>query len=236
MRASSPFRLSPPLGDNFLNRVAKQTSNRPGFFFVIEGSDGSGKSTLARRLTAALKKQGHTVCPVREPGGTKLSERVRHILLHVRETISPRAELYLYLASRAQLIDEVIRPALRRGEIVIADRFSLSTFAYQSAGRGLPLSAVASADQFARDGIAPDLTIVLSVSESDAENRMKLMGSAPDRIESESRPFHRRVRRFYEKWASNRPRHVILDSSEGADVVLAKAMEVVRKKLGAGRR
>jgi dTMP kinase len=212
-------------------KPAKPPSNRPGYFIVIEGSDGSGKSTLAKRLAAAIKREGFTVCSVREPGGTKLSERVRHVLLHVRETISPRAELFLYLASRAQLIDDVIRPALKRGEIVIADRFSLSTFAYQSAGRGLPLFQVAGSDQFARDGIAPDLTIVLVVSEKDAEKRMKAMGNVPDRIERESRPFHRRVRRFYEKWAAKRPHHVVLDSAAGADAVLADAIVEVKKVL-----
>lgn len=213
-------------------KPAQPPSNRPGYFIVIEGSDGSGKSTLARRLAIALKKNGHKVCPVREPGGTRLSERVRHVLLHVRETISPRAELFLYLASRAQLIDDVIRPALKRGEIVIADRFSLSTFAYQAAGRGLPLFQVAGSDQFARDGVAPDLTIVLAVSEKDAEKRMKAMGNVPDRIERESKPFHRRVRRFYEWWASRKTAHVILDSGAGADEVFEEAMRVISKRLG----
>jgi dTMP kinase len=212
-------------------KPAKPPSNRPGYFIVIEGSDGSGKSTLAKRLATAIKREGFTVCSVREPGGTKLSERVRHVLLHVRETISPRAELFLYLASRAQLIDEVIRPALKRGEVVIADRFSLSTFAYQSAGRGLPLFQVAGSDQFARDGIAPDLTIVLEVSEKDAAKRMKAMGNVPDRIESESKPFHRRVRRFYTKWATKRTHHVILNSAAGPDAVLAEAIVAVQKVL-----
>jgi len=212
-------------------KPAKPQSNRPGYFIVIEGSDGSGKSTLARRLAIALKKKGHKVCPVREPGGTRLSERVRHVLLHVRETISPRAELFLYLASRAQLIDDVIRPALKRGEIVIADRFSLSTFAYQAAGRGLPLFQVAGSDQFARDGVAPDLTIVLAVSEKDAEKRMKAMGNVPDRIERESKPFHRRVRRFYEWWASRKTAHVIFDSTAGQDEVFEEAMWEISKRL-----
>jgi dTMP kinase len=216
-----------------VSNSAKPRSNRPGYFIVIEGSDGSGKSTLARRLTAALKKSGHKVCPVREPGGTSLSERVRHVLLHVRETISSRAELFLYLASRAQLIDEVIRPALKRGEIVVADRFSLSTYAYQSAGRGLPLREVMAADQFARDGVAPDLTIVLAVSEKDAEKRMKAMGNMPDRIERESRPFHRRVRQFYEKWATRRRGHVILDSALGMDTVFEETLKLITKRLNA---
>ncbi len=219
-----------------MSKPTKPHLDHPGFFIVIEGSDGSGKSTLARRLASELKKSGHSICAVREPGGTKLSERVRHVLLYVRETISPRAELFLYLASRAQLIDEVIRPALKRGEIVIADRFSLSTYAYQSAGRGLPLFQVAGSDQFARDGIAPDLTIVLAVSEKDAEGRLKLMGNAPDRIESESRPFHRRVRRFYADWAERKTYHVIIDSSLGVDAVLEAALRSVERGLRRRRR
>ncbi len=212
-------------------KPAKPPSNRPGYFIVIEGSDGSGKSTLARRLASTLTKHGYNVCSVREPGGTKLSERVRHVLLHVRQTISPRAELFLYLASRAQLIDEVIRPALKRGEIVIADRFSLSTYAYQSAGRGLPLFQVAGSDQFARDGIAPDVTLVLHVTERDAEKRMKEMGNVPDRIERESKPFHRRVRNFYLKWSLKHTHHVVLDSAAGPDAVLAEALFEVGRVL-----
>lgn len=210
-------------------RPAKPPSNRPGYFIVIEGSDGSGKSTLAKRLAAEVKRQGYKVCSVREPGGTKLSERVRHVLLHVRETISPRAELFLYLASRAQLIDDVIRPALKRGEVVIADRFSLSTYAYQSAGRGLPLFQVAGSDQFARDGIAPDLTFVLHVTEGDAAKRMKAMGNIPDRIESESKPFHRRVRNFYLKWSLKRSFHIVLDSAAGPDAVLEESLQQVMR-------
>ena len=206
--------------------------NRPGFFLVIEGPDGSGKTTLARRLIRAYRSSGWVVCPVREPGGTKLSERVRRLVLDVKGTaMGGRAEMFLYLAARAQLVDDVIRPALARGEMVIADRFSLSTYAYQSAGRGLPLFEVAGADQIARNGLVPELTIVLMVSEAEAQRRLQRLGRRPDRIERESQRFHRAVNAFYERWGRLKPQHVLIDARVGADEVFREAKRVIEGRL-----
>ena len=197
--------------------------SRPGLFVVVEGADASGKSTLVKRLVHHYGRSGQKVRLVREPGGTKLSEKVRKLLLDVRQDISARAELFLYLAARAQLSDDVIIPALDKGEMVIADRFSLSTFAYQSAGRGLELSMVAASDSYARGELSPDLTIVLTVSAAEAQRRLESMAKSPDRIEAESREFHNRVRAFYSRWPKLRAGYVLIDSAEGTDAVFHEA-------------
>jgi dTMP kinase len=212
--------------------MAKLTTRKGrGFFLLIEGADGSGKTTLARRLVAALKREGYNVCPVREPGGTQFSEKVRRLLIDAQGAMNARAELFLFLAARAQLVDDVIRPALDRGMIVVADRFSLSTLAYQSGGRGLPLQDVAHADAISRAGISPDLTVVLHVTEKQAAERLRKLGRSRDRIEQESRPFHARVRRFYDHWAKRRRAHILIDSAVGPDEVFELVHAEVGKRL-----
>ncbi len=201
----------------------------PGFFLVVEGLDASGKTTLARRLVAAYERAGLRVTAVREPGGTRASEQVRRILLDRRSSLSPRTELFLYLAARAELVEEVIAPALQRGELVIADRFSLSTMAYQVGGRHLPAAAVASADRLARKGVAPDLTIVLTVSEAAATQRCAQANKIPDRIESEPAAFFRDVRAEYRRRCRNSRRQLVIDSKMGADAVF----ELAKRKLDA---
>jgi len=198
-----------------------------GFFVVVEGADGSGKTTLARRLARAYRRRGWQVCLVREPGGTRLSERVRRVLLDPLVKIGPRSELFLYLAARSEVVDEVIRPALARGEMVIADRFFLSTYAYQSAGRGLPLTQVAQADRLAREGLVPDLTIVLTVTQREAARRQGQMARRADRIEKSPAKFHRAVRAFYDAWGRGSARNAAIDSRAGADAVFARALSIV---------
>ena len=111
-------------------------------FFVIDGIDGAGKSTQAALLAEALEREGHSVVKVRDPGGTELSDRIRAVLLNPSTPVSSAAELCLYAASRAQLVQEIIRPALDAGKVLVSDRFTWSTFAYQGAGRGLPMNAI----------------------------------------------------------------------------------------------
>ena len=201
----------------------------PGYFLVVEGLDASGKTTLARRLVKVYERAGLPVTAVREPGGTRASEQVRRILLDKRSSLSPRAELFLYLAARAELVEGVIAPALTRGELVIADRFSLSTMAYQVGGRHLPGRAVASADRLARRGLAPDLTIVLTVSEAAAAQRRAQANKVPDRIESESAGFFRDVRAEYRRHCRNGRRQLVIDSRIGAGAVF----ELAKRKLDA---
>jgi dTMP kinase len=213
--------------------LSPKSANQRGFFLVVEGADGSGKTTLARHLARLYRRRGRRVCTVREPGGTRVSERVRRLLLHPGNAMSARAELFLYLAARAQVVDDVIRPALARGELVIADRFSLSTLAYQVGGRGLPLPPVMTADRLARGGLAPDLTIVLTVSLAEAARRRKRMKRAEDRIERESRLFHRAVSAFYAAYGRSRPHCRLIDSHAGPDEVFRQAVAIIDRRLAA---
>ncbi|MFL5506396.1 MAG: dTMP kinase, partial [Gemmatimonadales bacterium] len=134
--------------------------SRAGCFVVLEGPEGAGKSTLAQALLAKAREAGIQVTAVREPGGTPAGEAARQILLDHAHPVGPEAELFLVLAARAELVRHVIRPALDSGHLVLADRFELSTHAYQVAGRGLPAETVAMANRLATGGLAPDLTLV----------------------------------------------------------------------------
>jgi dTMP kinase len=134
-----------------------------GAFVVVEGPEGAGKSSLVRALGARLLADGMQVLPVRQPGGTPVAEAARKVALRSRHEISPAAELFLFLAARADLVARVIRPAIEAGQIVLADRFDLSTRAYQVAGRGLPAADVDAALRLATGGLVPDLTLVLDI-------------------------------------------------------------------------
>ncbi|HUU44572.1 MAG TPA: dTMP kinase [Acidobacteriota bacterium] len=216
-------------------RTAKVGSVRPhrprrcGLFVVVEGADASGKTTLARRLVTAYRREDVPVVAVREPGGTRTSERVRRILLDTESVIGARTELFLYLAARAQVVDDVIRPAVARGTLVIADRFSLSTVAYQAGGRALPLRAVRAADALARGGLTPDLTIVLAVSERQQVERRRRQGLRRDRIESESARFSRAVLRAYRRFGRG-PRHLVIDSGLGPDRVFEMTKAAIDRR------
>ncbi len=163
-----------------------------GLFLVLEGGEGVGKTTQWTSISAWLERAGHDVVAIREPGGTPAGDAVRAILLDPEATLTPEAEALLFAASRAQLVGTVIRPALSRGAVVLVDRFLLSTYAYQGAGRGLALDALRSANQLATGGLAPDLTLLLSMGVDDALARMRSRGEA-DRMERESVAFHTRV-------------------------------------------
>jgi dTMP kinase len=170
-----------------------------GLFLVLEGPEGSGKTTQAERLEAWLVARGRRVLRVREPGGTEAGEEIRQILLH-RGHLPARAELLLMEAARAVLVEEKIRPALEDGAVVLADRFSLSSLAYQGIARGLGLGAVRELNAFATGGLVPDLTIVLAVPAALGEGRRATRGAA-DRIERAGRVFHEKVAGAYEMLA-----------------------------------
>jgi dTMP kinase len=163
-------------------------------FIVLEGAEGSGKSTQARLLGERLSKGGIAHILTREPGGTSVGEEIRAILLHGAD-IPAETELLLMNAARAVFVAEVVKPALGRGDVVIADRFWLSSLAYQGHGRGLPLENVRQICAFAAQGVEPDLTIVLDVSMAISEERRA--GRGADRIERAGTDFHERVAGAY---------------------------------------
>ncbi|MDX2116382.1 MAG: dTMP kinase [Planctomycetota bacterium] len=210
-----------------------------GRFVVFEGPDGSGKSTQLRRLTGLVQSAGVPLCEVREPGGTPVGERVRAILLDpIHDEMSLRCEMLLYMASRAQLVEQRIRPALARGEMVLADRFVSSTLAYQGAAGGLPESEIRAVADAAcgRRGAPgacwPDLVVIFDVDERTARGRLSPL---LDRIEQRSEEFHRRVRAGYLAQAAADPaHHLVVDASRCEDEVTAAMLEGLRSRLASG--
>jgi dTMP kinase len=178
-----------------------------GMLVTFEGVEGSGKTTQAARLVESLKREGMPVTSVREPGGTALGEKVREILLSAEHhDMAAWAEASLYTAARAQLLKEVIIPRLARGDIVVADRFVDSTFAYQGAGRGLEMNVLMAMQMVLK--VKPDLTL-----------------HQPDRLEQEDISFHTRVRQGYLDFATRDPdRYHVIDASADSDSVAAEAL------------
>jgi len=195
-----------------------------GRFIVFDGPDGSGKSTQYRRLGALAASAGLTVCEVREPGGTEIGERVRGILLDPSlSAMDVRCEMMLYMASRAQLMAERVRPALARGELVLADRFISSTLAYQGAAGGLDEDDIRRVGAVAIGAHRPDLVVVFDVDEATAAHRLNPL---LDRMEQKGADYHRRVRPGYLDQAADDPEgHLVIDARADADVGFAKLCE-----------
>ena len=191
-----------------------------GRFITFEGGEGCGKSTQVRRLKEALECEGIEVVLTREPGGTWLSEEIRH-LIKDQATDAPcdRSELLLFLAARAQLVKNVIRPALEAGKWVVSDRFSDSTLAYQGYGRGLPLDILRTANDFACDGLKPDLTLLLDVAPETAAARMRgreaATNTTADRIERAGDAFHARLRIGFAELAKAEPGRIVTIDANG---------------------
>ena len=162
-------------------------------FVTFEGIEGSGKTTQVAKLAERLRAAGREVVVVREPGGTPLAEEARRLVLDPGLRPGPEAELFLMLVARADLVRRVVRPAVARGAVVLADRFDLSTRAYQIAGRGLPEGPVLDANRLATGGLEPDLVIVLDLPPSVGRVRQDAAGKVRDRMELEDDGFHRRV-------------------------------------------
>jgi dTMP kinase len=194
-------------------------------FVVLEGGEGSGKSTQASRLASWMAEQGHEVVSTFEPGDSKLGAQMRDLLLHGEGPLDARSELLLMLADRAQHVAEVIRPALARGAVVISDRYSPSTLAYQGVGRDLGVAAVEQMDSVATGGLQPDVVVVLDVPDDLAEARV---ATVRDRLERAGDDFHARVRAAYRDLAAERGWQVVDGSGEPDDVEVRVREAVAR--------
>lgn len=187
---------------------------KPGLLINFEGLDGTGKSTQLRRAVHYLRKRGFRVLVTREPGGTRTGERIRDILLASKTgKLAPLAELALMYAARAQLLQDVIRPALARGEVVVSDRYNTASFAYQGYGRELGVATVRAFDRVICGATQPDLTIILDLNPARARGRAlgdSRRGAQLDRIEAAGMAFHQRVRAGYLAIARRAPERVKL--------------------------
>ena len=204
---------------------------------VLEGIEGVGKSTQLQHLRGRLESRGCVVLAVREPGGTPAGDEIRRLLLDPSSRLDERTEALLFMASRAQLVADVIRPALARGEFVLADRFFLSTYAYQIAGRGLPEEEVRRANALATGGLVPDLTLLLDLPSGAALERAARR-SAHDRIERSGAEFYDRVRAAFVQFASPdwQQRHpeagpiVLIDAAGDESAIAARMTDAVGRR------
>ena len=202
-----------------------------GLFITFEGGEGSGKSYQSKALYRALKKTGVPVVLTHEPGGTALGEKLARLLKFGHGIgMSPLTELFMFNASRAQLVDEVIRPVLKSGNIVICDRYTDSTLAYQHFGRGLDLNQVNVANEFATGGLKPSLTFLLDVPAEVGLARKS--GNKADRFEKEKIAFHRKVRAGYLKMAAEDPgRWVVIDGCQSQEVIACFILEKAKQRI-----
>lgn len=237
------------MADKKENSSQPEPAQQRGAFIVFEGPDGGGKTTHARLLAAALSAAGRQVLLTREPGGTPLGEAVRGVLLSLRRGAraddggerTALAELFLFMAARAELAAKVLRPALAAGKVVIADRFLLSSLVYQGLAGELGVEPVAAVGRLATGGLVPDLTLVLDVPAAVGLGRSRARSGAADRIESRGPAYHERVRRGFRRLAGGGGglkrsilgrRVVLLDTRRPQEQVRARVLAEVRDVLG----
>lgn len=208
---------------------------KAGRFITFEGPEGGGKSTQVQALAETLRAEGRTVLVTREPGGTPLAEKIRGLVRDERaDPPVARSEVLLFLAARAQVVAEVIRPALARGEWVLCDRFADSTFAYQGYGRGLAVDLLRHFNDFATEGLVPDLTVLLDVppevSRARLAAREAATATAADRIEQAGAEFHARLRTGFLELAKAEPaRFAVIDASRPLAEVSRQVLAAVRR-------
>jgi dTMP kinase len=201
---------------------------------TFEGPDGSGKTTQLALLADFLAGQGYSLVRVREPGGTAIGEQIREVLHHTgNREMHPRAEVLLYSAARAQLVEEVIRPALGEARIVLCDRFYDSTFAYQGYGHGLDSEALRQLTQFATGGLKPDLTIYIDLdAEEGLKRRQRDSRAEWNRLDALGLEFHRRVYAGYQRLIAAEPgRWVTIDGDRAVEAIQAEVRQVVMARM-----
>ena len=202
-------------------------------FITFEGPDGSGKSTQLRMLASALREEGREIVTTREPGGTEIGDQIRAVIMNMKnKAMDPRTELLLFNASRAQLVEELIRPSLAAGKVILCDRYADSTMAYQGYGHGLDKDELRRLLNFATGGLKPDLTLLFDIS---AEAGLKRRISNHDewnRMDDYALQFHERVRGgFLELAAADPERWVVIDADRDPGVIHAEVLDIVKRKL-----
>ena len=199
----------------------ERSDRYPGFFITLEGGEGAGKSTNLRWIQAWLLERGIDCLCTREPGGTALSEKIRSLILtDSGEPLDSTAELLLIFAARAQHLSEVIKPALNEGKVVLCDRFTDSTFAYQGWGQQRDLSAIGELEHLVQDGLQPDLTLLFDLPTTEGMHRVRSRNRALDRMEKQKMDFFQRVREGYLQRAAQDPaRFVVVDAMQSLPLV-----------------
>ena len=200
-----------------------------GLFITFEGADGCGKSTQLNLLKDYLEQKGYEVILTREPGGIGMGEKIRQLLLHFDGYVSPKCEAFLFLADRAQNIDTIVKPAVSAGKIVLCDRHTDSTIAYQGYGRGEDIEKLIALNDIATGNFKPDLTLVYDV---DIETATKRVGQDKDRMEQAGKEFQKKVQNGYKKIANSEPERVkIIDSTDSIEKVFEQTKMIVEQLL-----
>jgi dTMP kinase len=204
-------------------------------FITLEGPDGSGKSMQIPALAEFIRSQGYEVLTTREPGGTNIGDQIRQVIMKLGNTsMHPRTEILLFCAARAQIVEEVLRPALQRGVVVISDRYADSTLAYQGYGHGVDLEELTRLLKFTTGGLRPDLTLLLDVDAETGLRRRQSSGGEWNRLDAYALSFHKRVREGYHQLAAAEPeRWRTIDASQAPEMVQSCIQDVVRQALAA---
>lgn len=199
--------------------------NQKGLFITFEGADGSGKTTQLEKIADFLKEQGKNVVTTREPGYLEVGQKIRDIVLHYKGDVSKNCEMFLFLADRAQHVDTFIKPALKEGKIVLCDRHTDSTVAYQGYGRGNNINQIIDLNKIATSNLSPDLTIVFDIDTQTAQERV---GKTKDRLESAGTEFHEKVRNGYLELAKNNPERIkVVNANKSIETVYNDTKNII---------
>jgi dTMP kinase len=203
---------------------------KKGLFITFEGADGCGKTTQLKNTEKFLKENGYDVVTTREPGALDIGQKIRNILLHHEGTVADRCEMFLFLADRAQHVETFIKPALEEGKIVLCDRHTDSTIAYQGYGRGQDIKLLKELNDIAVNGLTPDLTLLFDVSTEIAQERV---GNEKDRMESAGIEFHKKVREGYLQLQKENPNRIkLINANNSIETVFNETKDIIIRLLG----